>query len=404
MDVIQRQPIQVTFSYPVVFTTGLFSGANSTLRDIFDCSGQPLAQPPSRVLFVVDRGVVEAHADLLEAIDQYCVRHSEVLESTGRPLVIDGGESSKNDPRVLERVQAAIHDARLCRHSYVAAVGGGAVLDVVGYAAAIAHRGLRLIRIPTTVLSQDDSAVGVKNGVNAFGTKNYLGTFAPPFAVINDFAFLSTLSERDWRSGISEAIKVALVRDPDFFTSIEEDAARLSARDGVAMERLVRRSAALHFAHVATGGDPFELGTSRPLDFGHWAAHKLEQLTDHRLRHGEAVAIGIALDSSYALLRGFLPEHDWRRILNLLAAVGFDLWAPELSRNLDDPDSEGCVLRGLEEFREHLGGGLTIMLLQGIGQPFDVHEIDRDVMIRSIELVANAQTDSRSGGIARRAS
>lgn len=402
MDDIQQQSIQVTFSYPVVFTTDLFSAENPTLEEIL--GQRPAGHPPARLLFVIDRGVVEAQPDLLSAIERHCLRLADRLEPAGPPLVIEGGEEAKNNPLVLEQVLAAIHAARLCRHSYVSAIGGGAVLDVVGYAAATAHRGLRLIRVPTTVLAQDDSAMGVKNGVNAFGQKNYLGSFSPPFAVINDFAFLRTLSERDWRSGISEAIKVALVRDPAFFDLLERDAALLAARDGDAMERLVRRSARLHLAHVATGGDPFELGSSRPLDYGHWAAHKLEQMTSHRLRHGEAVAIGIALDSSYAYRCGFLAEQDWRRILDLLLAVGFDLWAPELSRNLENPDADGCVLRGLEEFREHLGGDLTIMLLRGIGQPFDVHEIDRDAMIRSIELVATAQEKARSGGTARRAS
>jgi 3-dehydroquinate synthase len=400
MDDIQQQSIRVTFNYPVIFTTNLFAPENPTLGHVFD---QRPADSAARVLFIVDRGVADAQPDLLNAIERSCARNPD-LDLAGPPLVIDGGEPAKTDPRVLDQVLAGIHRARLCRHSYVAAVGGGAVLDVVGYAAATAHRGLRLVRVPTTVLAQDDSAMGVKNGVNAFGQKNYLGTFAPPSAVIIDFAFLRTLSERDWRSGISEAIKVALVRDPPFFDLLEHDAARLVGRDVEAMERLVRRSAGLHLAHVASGGDPFELGSSRPLDFGHWAAHKLEQLTEHRLRHGEAVAIGIALDSSYAYLRGFLPERDWQRILSLLAAIGFDLWAPELSRNLDAPDAESCVLHGLEEFREHLGGSLTIMLLRGIGQPFDVHEIDRDVMIRSIELVATAQKAARPGGIARRAS
>jgi len=402
MDDIQQQSIQVTFSYPVVFTTDLFSAENPTLDEIL--GRKPEGHPPVRLLFVIDRGVVEAQPDLLNAIERHCLGYAGRLETVGPPLVIEGGEEAKNNPLVLEQVLAAIHAARLCRHSYVAAIGGGAVLDVVGYAAATAHRGLRLIRVPTTVLAQDDSAMGVKNGVNAFGQKNYLGSFSPPFAVINDFAFLRTLSERDWRSGISEAIKVALVRDPAFFDLLERDAALLAARDADAMERLVRRSARLHLAHVATGGDPFELGSSRPLDFGHWAAHKLEQLTGHRLRHGEAVAIGIALDSSYAYRRGFLAEQDWRRILDLLVAVGFDLWAPELSQDLENPDADGCVLHGLEEFREHLGGDLTIMMLRGIGQPFDVHEIDRDAMIRSIELVATAQEKARSGGTARRAS
>ena len=401
MDLIPQQPIQVSFNYPVVFTTGVFAASNSTLLDLI---GHDAATSPARVLFVVDRGVAEAQPSLLDDIERFCGRHSAAIAAAEPTLVIDGGEPAKNDPRILERIHTAIHDARLCRHSYVVAIGGGAVLDVVGYAAATAHRGVRLIRIPTTVLSQDDSAVGVKNGVNAFGKKNYLGTFAPPFGVIADLAFLSTLSDRDWRSGISEAVKVALVRDPAFFDRIEEDASRLVARDAAAMERLVRRSAALHLAHVVSGGDPFELGTSRPLDFGHWAGHKLEQLSGHRLRHGEAVAIGIAIDSTYAHLCGFLPERDWQRILSVLRAVGFHLAAPELLHGFDAPGGGRALLEGLEEFREHLGGTLTIMLLRGIGQPFDVHEVDRDAMIRSIELVARAQTDARLGGSARRAS
>jgi 3-dehydroquinate synthase len=286
----------------------------------------------------------------------------------------------------------------------VAAIGGGAVLDVVGYAAATAHRGIRLIRIPTTVLAQDDSAVGVKNGVNAFGKKNFLGTFAPPFAVINDVGFLATLSDRDWRSGISEAIKVAIVRDPAFFAAIEADAAKLVARDAAAMERLIRRSAALHLAHISSGGDPFELGSSRPLDFGHWAAHKLEQSTDYRLRHGEAVAVGMALDSAYAHVQGFLPERDLRRVLDLLVAVGFELLPPELAQTLSEPASGSSVLDGLEEFREHLGGTLTIMLIRGLGEPFDVHEIDRNAMMRSIEVLARAQDAARAASAACRAS
>jgi len=402
MDVISQQPIQVTFDYPVLFTDGLFQPDNPTLRQILvraaDIDG------PAQVLFIIDSGVHEAQPGLIAAIEGYAAAHADALHLAGGPLVITGGEASKNEPAVLHRVHQAIHDARLCRHSYVAAVGGGAVLDVVGYAAATAHRGIRLIRIPTTVLAQDDSAVGVKNGVNAFGKKNYLGTFAPPFAVINDVAFLATLSDRDWRSGISEAIKVAIVRDPAFFAAIEADAPLLVARDAAAMERLVRRSAALHLAHISSGGDPFELGSSRPLDFGHWAAHKLEQLTDYRLRHGEAVAVGMALDTAYAHVQGFLPERDLRRILDLLIAVGFELWPPELARTLSDAASGSSVLDGLEEFREHLGGTLTIMLIRGLGEPFDVHEIDRNAMMRSIEVLARAQDAARAASAARRAS
>ena len=362
------------------------------------------SEGPAQLLFFVDSGVDQAHPALRAAIDHYCSEHADAMRLAAAPVVIVGGEASKNDPAVLQRIHQAIHDARLCRHSYVAAIGGGAVLDVVGYAAATAHRGIRLIRIPTTVLAQDDSAVGVKNGVNAFGKKNYLGTFAPPFAVINDLAFLTTLSDRDWRAGISEAIKVAIVRDPAFFTAIEADATRLLARDAAAMDRLVRRSAALHLAHISGGGDPFELGSSRPLDFGHWAAHKLEQMTGYRLRHGEAVAIGMALDTAYAHVQGFLPERELQRILDLLVAVGFELLPPELADTTAEATGSASILDGLEEFREHLGGTLTIMLIRGLGQPFDVHEIDRNAMMRSIELLARAQDAARSASAARRAS
>jgi 3-dehydroquinate synthase len=392
MDVI-RQRVRVEFEYPVYFTTGVLAPSNLLLRDVVARSAD---ESPTRVVVVVDRGVLEHHPGLIDQIEEYCRRHKTVLNLAGPVLPLPGGEAVKNDPRHVDAVHAAINDAGLCRHSYVIAIGGGAVLDAAGYAAATAHRGIRLIRLPTTVLSQDDSAMGVKNGINAFGKKNYLGTFAPPFAVINDAAFLTTLSDRDWRAGISEAIKAALIKDRAFFDLIEQQAAALKARDLGAMEQLIRRCAALHLTHIATGGDPFELGSSRPLDFGHWSAHKLEQLTAHRLGHGEAVAIGIALDATYSYLAGFLPEDDWRRILSLLPALGLAVYTSELGEHLDEPDHPASVLRGLDEFREHLGGTLTILMLRSIGAPFDVHDIRRDVMIRSIGVLRDFEHAHRA--------
>jgi 3-dehydroquinate synthase len=279
-------------------------------------------------------------------------------------------------------IHRAIHEYGIDRHAYVLAVGGGALLDMVGYAAATAHRGVRLLRVPTTVLSQNDSGIGVKNSVNAFGKKNFLGTFAPPFAVFNDFTFLTTLSDRDWRAGISEAIKVALLKDATFFAFLEEHATALVERDMTAMQWLVYRCAQLHLEHIATSGDPFELGSSRPLDFGHWAAHKLEQLSNYELRHGEAVAIGLALDATYAHLIGLLPKADWRRILDLIVAVGLPLHVQEL--DMSALDGTPAILSGMEEFREHLGGRLTIMLLEGIGSGIEVHEMDSGLILASM--------------------
>jgi 3-dehydroquinate synthase len=264
----------------------------------------------------------------------------------------------------------------------VIAIGGGALLDMVGLAAATAHRGVRHVRVPTTTLSQDDSGIGVKNGINAFGKKNFIGTFSPPFAVINDFQLLNSLSPRDKRAGYVEAVKVALIRDKGFFQVIEDDARALHDFEPSAMERLIYRCAELHLNHIATAGDPFEFGSARPLDFGHWSAHKLEQLSEYRIRHGEAVAAGIALDTVYSRNMGYLDATSTQRTLNLLQSLGFDLFANEMLHT--GSDDSLILLDGLEEFREHLGGELAITLLKAIGEGFEVHEVNLARMIDAI--------------------
>lgn len=364
-----QQEFHVPYRYGVHFTQDLFRVDNPLLAEVMG------AKEVGRVLFVVDAGLIE-HRPLLGEIAAYAQQYPDKMVLAAPPLVVPAGEAAKNDPGLLSQLCKAIAAAGICRHSYVVAVGGGAVLDLVGYAAAVSHRGLRLIRVPTTVLAQNDSGVGVKNGINAFGKKNFLGTFAPPYAVINDFSFLTSLSDRDWRSGMVEAVKVALIKDGHFFEQIEQDAQALVRRDRQAMGRLIYRCAQLHVEHIGSYGDPFEQGSSRPLDFGHWAAHRLEHLTNYRLRHGEAVAIGIALDVTYSQLAGLISKADAQRILSTLTQLGFALQVPELFSYLDEPHHPQSLFVGLSEFREHLGGELTIMLLRAIGQGVEVHEVD----------------------------
>lgn len=370
------QSFSVAFQYQVHFTHRLFEAKNPLLKEIF--SKDSLA----KLFVVVDKGVAEAHSQLLAEIKSYANTHADSLSLFADPLVVPGGEAAKNDTKYLQQIVEAVDRYRIDRHSYIVAIGGGAVLDMVGLAAAVAHRGVRHVRIPTTVLSQNDSGVGVKNGINYFGKKNFLGTFAPPYAVINDLAFLSTLDDRDWRAGIAEAIKVALIKDAPFWERLEQDAASLANRDQEAMQYLIHRCADIHLQHIA-GGDPFEMGSSRPLDFGHWAAHKLEQLTNYQLRHGEAVAIGIALDVTYSHLKGMLTEADLRRIIKLLLQLGFDIYTPALA--------EPNLLTGLDEFQEHLGGQLTIMLLGKIGRGVEVHEMDKSLIRQAIGRLAKQQ-------------
>lgn len=378
-----HQQFSIPYTYAVHFTEGVFRPDNELLARTLP----PGHDGPAKVLAVFDDGLVAAHPTLPDDLNRYAQTHADALKLVAEPMLVPGGEAAKNDPALVTRIHEAIYRHGVDRHAYVLAAGGGAVLDLVGFAAATAHRGIRLLRVPSTVLAQNDSGVGVKNGVNAFGSKNFLGSFAPPFAVLNDLTLLTTLDDRDWSGGIAEAVKVALIKDPAFFGRLEADADRLAPpmRDLGAMKRLVHRCAELHLEHIATSGDPFELGSSRPLDFGHWAAHRLEYLTNYTLRHGEAVAIGIVLDCTYSVLAGLLPEAAWERIIALFERVGLPLYAPELDAHLDDPEHPAGLFRGLGEFREHLGGPLTIMLLRGIGEPLEVHEVRFDYYRRAVD-------------------
>jgi len=373
------QKISVQFEFPIFFTRDVLGADNPTLTNAIS---RLESTRKHRVLFVVDSGVAAAHSALTEKIRHYIKQHSDVLEMVDAPHIVPGGEVSKNDEFILKQLQEKVLQNKLDRQSFIIAIGGGAVLDMTGYVAATAHRGIRLIRIPTTVLAQNDSGVGVKNGINAFNTKNYFGTFAPPFSVINDADFLSTLSPRDQRSGISEAVKVALLKDRFFFHWLDQHADKLRGFDSESVQYMIRECAIHHLNHIAKSGDPFEMGNSRPLDFGHWAAHKLESLSGHTIRHGEAVAIGIAIDTRYSVEIGKLSPSNGDRIIRLLSDLGFDLWSPlmEIGSENGAPD----ILNGLAEFQEHIGGDLSIALLQDIGSSFDASAILHEPMIRSI--------------------
>lgn len=370
-----QQSFSVAYAYKLYFTNTLFNKENTLFRDIM-ATYKP--NSVTKVLFIVDEGVVKNHKDLLANIDSYCSMHKNALQLT-QSIIVKGGEQTKNTEKSLNKVLKGINESGICRHSFVVVIGGGAVIDMAGYAAAIAHRGVKLIRIPTTVLSQNDAAVGVKNSINIFGKKNFIGTFAPPYAIINDNNFLTTLQQRDWIAGVAEAIKVALIKDASFFDYLRKHTRELRVREMDAIQYTIYRCAEMHMQHIASGGDPFESGSSRPLDFGHWAAHKLEHMSNYKLRHGEAVAKGMALDVTYAHLTGLIPARVLDQVIKVMQQIGFDLRIPVKT---DTEINE--LLNGIQEFREHLGGELTITLISGIGKKHDVHQIDMDVMKEAI--------------------
>jgi len=365
MTVAIPQHIALAYDFPVVFTRRVFDPGNPVLADVLARAGEG----PHKVGVVIDGGLAAADPTLAGRVAAYAAARSGLLTLVEAPLVVPGGEQAKADFSVVQAVWELTFRARLCRQSFVLAIGGGAVLDAAGFGAATAHRGVRLIRLPSTVLAQNDAGVGVKNGINYFGRKNYLGSFAPPYAVVNDHALLATLPAREIRAGLAEAVKVALVRDALFFTRLQELAPRLAVLDDEALLEADIRCAEAHLQHIAGGGDPFELGSARPLDFGHWAAHALEEATGGELRHGEAVAVGVALDTLYSSRLGLIAPAEAEAALTLLTDLGLAVWHPALA-TLD-------MAAAIEAFREHLGGRLHLSLLAGIGRRLEVHEVDQ---------------------------
>jgi 3-dehydroquinate synthase len=373
------QKFSVTYEFPVVFTAGIFDAGNEVLVDTL-CRVE--RDRRHRCLFFIDGGVLSARPDLAGEIRSYARRHEERMALVADPIIVPGGEKIKVELHFVEQMQRQLSEHRIDRHSFVIVVGGGAVLDAVGLVAATTHRGVRLVRVPTTVLAQNDSGIGVKNGVNLYEQKNFVGTFAPPFAVLNDLDFVDALPDREKIAGMAEAVKVALIRDGEFFRWLQRRADDLVTFERTAMAYMIRRCAELHMQQISEGGDPFESGSARPLDFGHWAAHRLETLTRYHLRHGEAVAIGIALDTRYSVLSGLLDPAAEGEIRFLLEHLGFRLWHPALEKIM--ANGRYAILEGLREFREHLGGELTITLLSGIGSSVEVHEIDEVVMLQAV--------------------
>ncbi len=364
-----RLDFEVPYSFEVHFGRGLASDAKF-FRGIFppdDCG---------KVLFFIEDKVAYLYNDVAGRIfANFAEIPSPKLAHA--PIIMPGGERNKTMDQALE---ACSHISRngICRHSFVCAVGGGAFLDTICFAASISHRGVRQIRFPTTVVSQCDSGIGVKNSVNILGKKNFAGTFHPPYAVVNDFDFIDSLPLREKVAGAAEAIKVAIIKDKAFFDFLADNSSKIAAGDSLTNEKLIFRCAQLHAEHISGGGDPFESGSARPLDFGHWIAHKLESMSGGRTRHGEAVSVGMASDSFLAMRAGLISRSEFDRITGLLKDCGLPIWSKYLARK---KGSSLEVLEGLDEFREHLGGRLSITLPKSIGSKIEVSEIDTSMVL-----------------------
>jgi len=369
-----RLNFPVQYEHRILFSEEVFTKNSESLRALISIAST------TKFLVIIEDSLNVCWPTLANEINQFCQNLPDQNEVNFMEIV--GAENAKKDLSVVQEIWDEIELRHIDRHSYVFAIGGGAFLDVVGLATATAHRGIRLVRFPTTTLSQDDSGVGVKNGVNAYGKKNFIGTFAVPYAVVNDARFLFSQPKRHLKAGLVEAIKVALVKDGEFFHWMYKNCESISkVEKGVFLEA-VERSAMVHAKHITEGGDPFELGNNRPLDFGHWSAHKLEQISNFEISHAEAVAMGVAWDVLYSAEMGWLAQDEAEQVIDLIVnGLEADLYHPLLHA---EDGGRLLVFKGLDEFREHLGGELTLSMLKAIGVGFDVHDLNEEVALKCL--------------------
>lgn len=370
------------YSYPVCFTRDIFNARNDVL--VKQAAAENCTASIKSMVFI-DQGLIRRDPGCMDRICRWFAHQRHVFELVRDPVVFPGGEAVKNGWDHVNRATSAMNDAQLDRHGMLFAVGGGALLDMAGFAAAIFHRGIQLVRIPTTTLAQDDAGIGVKNGINQYSRKNCIGTFYLPKAVINDFYYLRTLPFDHFIGGVAEAFKIALIRDSAFFKFLENNCGRLKQRDDTIIEQVIKRCAVHHLDHISKGGDAFETGSSRPLDFGHWSAHKIEMLSGFTMGHGQAVSVGVALDAFYAWKIDLISKTDLDRIIFAVHACGLPVW----SRYLEMADASGRleIQNGLEEFRQHLGGRLTFTMPDGIGRACELHDMDFNIVRQGISFL-----------------
>lgn len=299
----------------------------------------PELLPEGRVVVVSDATIDRLYHPLLDKYDT---------------VLIGTGESIKT-LQTVETIYRRFIELGVDRSTFVLGIGGGIVTDVAGFAASTYMRGLRFGFVSTTLLGQVDASVGGKNGVNVDGYKNMAGTFTQPQFVVCDPSLLRSLSDREFRAGLAEVVKAAIIADADLFDRMGQTSFETLRTDTDLLSDVI--SAAIRVKADIVEYDEKESGERRKLNLGHTLAHAIEK-SSNRMNHGEAVAVGTALIAGAAVKLGVLKEEDRLRIEKLLVRLGFDLTPPvEIKR----------LLKEVGKDKKNEDGMLRIVLPVGIG-------------------------------------
>ncbi|MBO3762419.1 3-dehydroquinate synthase [Ciceribacter sp. L1K22] len=296
-------------------------------------------------------------------------------------LILPAGEKTKSFEH-LTRVCDALLEARIERNDTVIALGGGVIGDLAGFAAGIVRRGVRFVQMPTSLLSQVDSSVGGKTGINTRHGKNLIGVFNQPDLVLADTDVLQTLSDREFRAGYAEVAKYGLIDKPDFFAWLERNWRDVFAGGAARIEAIATSCRAKAEVVVA---DERETGRRALLNLGHTFGHALEAATEYdssRLVHGEGVAIGMVLAHQFSARLNLASPDDAERVESHLKTVGLPTRLSDIPGELPPPD---VLMRAIAQDKKVTGGKLTFILTRGVGQSFVANDVPSSEVVTFLE-------------------
>ena len=322
-----------------------------------------------RICIITDTNVAPLY---LEEVRQELQKvSSEVLS-----FCIPAGEENKNLNTVSEIYRFLIGNG-MDRKGLLAALGGGVVGDITGFTAATYLRGIGFFQIPTTLLSQVDSSVGGKTGVDMEAWKNMVGAFYQPRLVYMNMKTLQTLPEEEFICGMGEVLKTGLICDGSFFRRTVKEYRRIRALDPVLLPETVRRCCEIKAGVVER--DPREQGERALLNLGHTVGHAVEKLKDFRLRHGQCVGLGLIAAAELSKRRSLLSEEEYREILEGLKSCGL----PDRAEGLLPEE----ILLATRKDKKMENGHIRFILMNGIGHSLIDRSITDDELLAAIRVI-----------------
>lgn len=324
---------------------------------------------PEKLLVVTDTNVAPLWLDKIKNLQNFGYDI--------RICIINAGEENKTMDTILQICRACLEN-KLDRKSMILAFGGGVVGDMAGFAASIYMRGIRFVQIPTTLLSQSDSSVGGKTGIDFMCTKNILGAFHQPSLVYINTSVLKTLPEKEFRSGMGEVIKHGIINDNDFFDFLYYNADSIKNLDNELLIKMTKKNCGIKAKIVAE--DEKEFGIRAILNFGHTIGHAIESAAKFTKTHGECVALGMYAAAYISLMRKLITQQDFEKIYGILKIYGF-------CTNIDICEDE--IMQYMKNDKKSTDGKLKFILPNGIGTVIQTSDVTNDEISNALKILKN---------------